>query len=124
MKKIAVLVAFLCCGAAAWGQEVVPIVAGVVTMDVGTKHTSFQVNVDQTITSVVFTNPTAGEVVNVIFVQNTTGGYSVTFGGNIANAPTVNTTPSSSSSVLLSYDINSNTRYGVNNGGIRHGILV
>jgi hypothetical protein len=107
MKKIAVLVAFLCCGAAAWGQEVVPIVAGVVTMDV-----------DQTITSVVFPNPTAGEVVNVIVVQNTTGGYSVTFGGNIANAPTVNTTPSSSSSVLLSYDINSNAWYGVNNGGI------
>jgi hypothetical protein len=42
----------------------------------------------------------------------------VTFGGNVANAPTVNTTPSSSSSVLLSYDINSNTWYGVNNGGI------
>jgi hypothetical protein len=124
MKKLAVLVAFLCCGAAAWGEEVVPIVGGVVTMDVGTNHTSFQVNVDQAITSVVFTNPTAGEVVNVIFVQNTTGGYSVTFEGNIANAPTVNTTPSSSSSVLHSYDINSNIWYGVNNGGIRHGILV
>ncbi len=118
MKKIAVLVAFLCCGAVARGQEVVPIVSGVVTLDVGTKHTSFQVNVDQTVTSVVFTNPTAGEVVNVIFVQNTTGGFSVTFGGNIANAPTVNTTPSSSSSVLLSYDINSNSWFGINNGGI------
>jgi hypothetical protein len=118
MRKIAVLVAFLCSGAVAWGQEVVPIVAGVVTMDVAKKNTSFQVNVDQTITSVVFTNPTAGEVVNVIFTQNTTGGFSVTFGGNIANAPTVNTTPSSSSSVLLSYDINSNAWYGINNGGI------
>ena len=36
MKLIAVLVAFLCCGAAARGQEVVPIVAGVVTMAVKT----------------------------------------------------------------------------------------
>jgi len=117
MKKIVVLVAFLCFGAAAWGQEVVGIVAGVVTMNVK-GHTSFQVDVDQTITSVVFTNPTAGEVVNVIFTQNTTGGFTVTFGGNIANSPTVNTTPSSTSSVLFSYDINSNTWFGINNGGL------
>jgi hypothetical protein len=117
MKKIAILVAFLACGAAASAQEVVQIVGGVVTLNVKSNK-SFQVTVDQTITSVVFTNPTAGELVNVDFVQDTTGGYSVTFGGNVTNAPTVNTTPSSSSSVLLSYDINSNTWFGVNNGGI------
>jgi hypothetical protein len=118
MKSIAVLVAFLCCGAATWGQELASIVAGVVTMDVSKQHTSFKVNVDQVITSVVFTNPAPGEVVNVIFTQNTTGGFTVTFGGNIANSPTVNTTPSSSSSVLFSYDVNSNTWFGISNGGL------
>jgi hypothetical protein len=118
MKTIAILVAFLSCGAAAWGQELAPIVAGVVTMNVEKNHTSFKVDVDQTITSVAFTNPTAGEVVNVLFTQNSTGGFSVTFGGNIANSPTINTTPSSSSSVLFSYDVNSNTWFGVNNGGL------
>jgi len=118
MKKLAVLGAFLCCGAGAWGQQVAPIVAGVVTMDVASKHTSFKVDVDQVITSVVFTNPTAGEVVNVIFTQNTTGGFTVTFGGNIANAPTISTTPSSTSSVLFSYDVNSNSWFGLSNGGL------
>jgi hypothetical protein len=124
MKRIAVLVAFLCCGAAASGQELAPIVAGVVTMDVAKSHTSFKVNVDQTITSVVFTNPTAGEVVNVLFTQNTTGGFSVTFGGNVANSPTVNTSPSSSSSVLFSYDVNSNTWFGISNGGLSNPLNV
>jgi hypothetical protein len=118
MKHIAVLMVFLCCAAAVSAQEIVPIVAGVVTMDVAKDHTSFKVNVDQTITSVVFTNPAAGEVVNVIFTQNGTGGFTVTFGGNIANSPTINTTPSSTSSVLFSYDVNSNTWFGLSNGGL------
>jgi hypothetical protein len=118
MKTLVIVVVFLCCGAAVSAQELAPIVAGVVTMDVAKNHTSFKVNVDQIITSVSFTNPTPGEVVNVLFTQNTTGGFTVTFGGNISNSPTVNTTPSSSSSVLFSYDVNSNSWFGISNGGL------
>ena len=118
MKRLLFLVVLLACAPIVSAQQIVPIVSGVVTMDVSRHQTSFKVLVDQNITSVVFQNPTGGEVVNVLFTQNSTGGYTVVFGGNISNSPTVSTTPSSSSSVLFSYDINSNTWFGVNNGGL------
>jgi len=118
MKRLLCLFALLGCASALSAQQVVPIVAGVVTMDVSQKKTSFKVVVNQNITSVVFQNPVGGEVVNVLFSQDSTGGFTVNFGGNISNSPSVSTTPSASTSVLFSYDLNSNTWFGINNGGL------
>jgi len=118
MKRLVMLVAILGFASIASGQQIVPIVSGVVTMDVSKHQTSFKVIVNQNITSVVFENPTGGEVVNVLFSQDSTGGFTVAFGGNIANSPTISTTPSASSSVLFSYDLNTNAWFGVNNGGL------
>ncbi len=112
MKRLLCLFAMLACASAVSAQQIVPIVAGVVTMDVSKKQTSYKVVVNQNITSVVFENPTGGEVVNVLFSQDSAGGFTVNFGGNISNSPNVSTAPSASTSVLFSYDVNCNTWFG------------
>ena len=69
-------------------QQQIPITGGVVTADLSSGLTSFKVNLNQNVSSVVLTGQHPGSGGNTVictlfFVQDATGGWTVTFGGNI-----------------------------------------
>jgi hypothetical protein len=98
-------------------QQQVQIVSGVLTLNLSPGNNSFKVIIGQNVTSVVFTNPTPGTLVTVNFAENATGGFTVAFGGNIANPCTVVTTASTTTICQFQYDASSNTWNGVGAGG-------
>lgn len=84
------------------------ITAGVLTLDF-TNGNHFTVTLDQNVTSIVFSNFPAGTVVAafvLVFKQNGTGGYSVTFPSSVkGTAPTITTTANSSDVLVgMSFD--------------------
>jgi hypothetical protein len=105
-------------GGSLFAQVPTPIVAGVVTADVG-RNSNFKIIVNQNVTSVVLsssTSPTGGQVVTLFFTENATGGFSVSFGGNISNPCTVNTAASATTNCQFQYDATSNTWFGAGGG--------
>ncbi len=65
-------------------------VAGVLTLNLA-NTSSFLINLTQNVTSIVLTNPTDGQEITLLWIQNATGTWTVTFPANIlgATAPSV-----------------------------------
>src|SRR4029077_12152239 len=87
MKRTLLILALLC-ASPLLAQQQIPITGGVVTADLSSGVTSFKVNLNQNVTSVVLTGQHPGSggntvVCTLFFVQDATGGWTVTFGGNI-----------------------------------------
>src|SRR5712664_668519 len=93
----------LAMGGSLFAQQLIFPVAGVVTVDALPAKAPYEVFVNATITSVVFTNPVPGQLITVLFLQDSTG-HSVTFGGNILNACSVSTTANALTSCQFQYD--------------------
>jgi hypothetical protein len=102
----------------AFGQVQIPILSGVVTID-ASQQVNSKVILTANVSSVVIQNPLPAKEVTILFQQDTTGGRTVTFGGNIASAnlPTITSTASVSTLVTLQYDANSNTWVGISATG-------
>ena len=103
------------------GQQLIFPVAGVVTVDASPGKAPYEVFVNAVVTSVVFTNPTPGQLLTVLFLQDSTG-HAVTFGGNILNACTVATTASALTSCQFQYDARTVQWTGAGGGGSGGGI--
>src|SRR5216684_520853 len=110
-KLFASLALFLALSGSLSAQQIVRVVSGVATLDVE-RNSKFKVIVDQNVTSIVI-SPSVGvpnlTVVNVLFVENATGGFSVTFGGNTSGTCTVNTAANAGTACSLQFDSASNT---------------
>lgn len=98
----------------AYAQTPVPVSSGVVTIDAST-GSAFKVLLNANVTSVKLKNPRPGQIVTILFTQNATGNYAVTFGGNITNTPTI--TGTGTTLAEFQYDSGSNTWYGLPTGG-------
>lgn len=101
------------------GQQLILPVAGVITIDASPGKAPYEVFVNAVITSVVFTNQTPGQIITVLFLQDSTG-HGVTFGGNILNACTVTATANALTSCQFQYDARTVqwTGLGGSGGGI------
>jgi hypothetical protein len=90
-------------------------VAGVVTIDMS-KGNSFFINVNAAITSIVFTNPTDGQEITLLFAQDSTG-YAVTTPANLLGSYTITTTANKHSCYKWSYNAADTNFYqvGANN---------
>src|SRR5437899_1395348 len=97
-------------------QQLIAPVAGVVTVDTAPAKAPYEVFVNATITSVVFTNQTPGQLITVLFLQDSTG-HSVTFGGNILNACSVSQTANALTSCQFQYDARTVQWTGLGGGG-------
>lgn len=123
LKKATGLIAlfvFLVCPSKA--QQIVRVVSGVATLDVE-RYSKFKVIVDQNVTSVVI-SPSVGvptlTAINVLFVENSVGGFSVTFGGNTSGSCTITTTANAGTTCTLQFDGASDTWFitgGASSGG-------
>ena len=98
-------------------QQQVQPASGVLTLNLIPGTSSFKVILSANVTSVVIQNPTPGTIISVIFTENATGGFTVAFGGNIANPCTVSTTASATTTCQFQYDATSNTWNGIGGGG-------
>jgi hypothetical protein len=103
----------LSCPALLHAQQNVPIVSGVATVNVSGGQNSFRVFLSANVTSFKFTNPTPGQIVTVLFTQDSTGGRTVTFASGITGAGTVTSTAGASTVLQFQFDANSNTWFGV-----------
>jgi hypothetical protein len=114
MKRILLLLFF---AAPLFAQQQVPIVSGVVTINASQGTNFFKVTLNANVTSVVINQLTPVQQVTLQFTENSTGGYTVAFGGNISGAGTVTTTANATTVLQFTYDQNSATWFGVNGGG-------
>jgi hypothetical protein len=116
--KLTALLLLLLTGGSLYGQQIVHVVSGVATLDVE-RYSKFKVIVDQNITSVAI-SPSVGvpnlTTINILFVENSTGGFSVTFGGNTSGTCAVSTAANAGSSCTLQFDSSSNTWFQVGGG--------
>lgn len=89
-------------------------VAGVLTIDASLGG-SFKINVNAAITSMSITNPTDGQEITLLWVQDVTG-HAITLATNLkgATAPTV--TANSVSSQKFTYDVTATNWYAVASG--------
>lgn len=125
-KTFLLLAALLSCIGSCFAQQVLPIsAAGVVQAPVdqnGWKN--FKVTLTQTVTAFQFTGvPTPSQAqVSVIFTENATGGFGVTFSSytapngqviRISNACSVTTAASATTLCQFTYDSTTNTWIGV-----------
>lgn len=115
MKRLLFLFAIF--AAPLFAQQQVQPVAGVLTLSLAPGVSSFKTILSANITSVVFTNPTPGTTVTVIFTENATGGFTVTFGGNITNPCSVTTTASTPTVCTFTFDASSNSWIGGGGSG-------
>ena len=97
-------------------QQLILPTAGVVTIDASPAKAPYEVLVNATVTSVVFTNQTPGQLITVMFLQDSSG-HTVTFGGNISNACTVSTTANALTSCQFQYDARTVQWTGLGGGG-------
>ena len=115
MKKlIPLLLLFSIC---AYAQNQIFPVGGVVTINCSGGTNSVKVIVTATVSSVVFANPTAGQIVTVLFQQDATG-HTVTFSGNVAGTPTVSSTANAATVLTFQYDASANTWNQVDGGSV------
>lgn len=115
MKKlIPLLLLFSVC---AYAQNQIFPVGGVVTINCSGGTNSVKVIVTATVSSVVFANPTAGQIVTVLFQQDATG-HTVTFSGNVAGTPTVSSTANAATVLTFQYDASANTWNQVGAGSV------
>src|SRR2546430_1611625 len=115
MKRIVLLIGLLI-ALPAETQNLLTPVAGVVTVDVTPAKAPYEVFVNATITSVAFTNQTPGQLITVLFLQDSTG-HAVTFGGNILNACSVSQTANALTSCQFQYDARTVQWTGLGGGG-------
>ena len=120
MKRTLLILALLC-ASPLFAQQQIPITGGVVTADLSSGVTSFKVNLNQNVSSVVLTGQHPGSGGNTVictlfFVQDATGGWTVTFGGNITGGFAVNATPLFTTVEQFAFDFTSNTWYVINAG--------
>lgn len=108
---IALLASTLWCSWAQ-AQQIVPVTAGVITADVSGGQNAFKSVINAAVTSVMFKNPTPGQVITFLFQENATGGFAVTFGGNISSPCTVSTAANATTNCSFQYDSTSNTWFG------------
>src|SRR5216684_5828356 len=105
-KLLLFLITLLAFGSDLSAQQIVRVVSGVATLDVE-RNSKFKVIVDQNVTSIVI-SPSVGvpnlTAVNVLFVENATGGFSVTFGGNTSGTCTVSSTANAGTACSLQFD--------------------
>lgn len=122
MKKLAILILILLgAGGSLRAQTQVPIIAGVATADVG-QSTKFKITVNAAVQLVLGSSttpaPYPGETVNVVFTENATGGFAVTFAANIGSGCTVNTAANATTQCSFTYDATANTwNAGGSSGG-------
>lgn len=90
-------------------------VSGALTIDASLGNESL-VTVNAAITSMTITNPTDGQQIGILFQQDATG-HAVTLATNIQNAPTVDSTASASTMMILTYNTGDGTWYGVEVSG-------
>lgn len=115
-KLVVLLLVLLGAGGSLFAQNLIFPVAGVVTVDVSPAKAPYEVFVNAVVTSVVFTNQTPGQIVTVLFLQDSTG-HAVTFGGNILNACTVTATANALTSCQFQYDARTVQWTGLGGGG-------
>lgn len=119
MKKL-ILLAFLW-GLPAFAQQQIPITGGVVTADMSSGVTSFKINLNQNVTSVVLTGQRPGSGGNTVictlfFTQDAIGSWTVFFGGNINGGFPVTGTAGATTIEQFAFDFSSNTWNVVNAG--------
>src|SRR5437879_5975247 len=116
LKLLFLVTIMLAMGTSPSAQQLITPVAGVVIVDTRPANAPYEVLVNATVTSVVFTNQLPGQLITVLFLQDSTG-HSVTFGGNILNACSVSTTANALTSCQFQYDARTVQWIGLGGGG-------
>lgn len=113
--KTLVQAVFLCCAAAsiASAQQEIPILGNDVTIPLAPGSRSFKVVLTTNVGLFTFANASAGDVVNILFTQDSVGGRTVTFAQNIQNIPTINLAANATTAAEFQFDVNSDTWFGV-----------
>src|SRR2546421_6628165 len=116
IKPLFLVTILLAMGASLSAQQLITPVAGVVTVDTAPAKAPYEVLVNATVTSVAFTNQMPGQLITVLFLQDSTG-HAVTFGGNILNACSVSQTANALTSCQFQYDARTVQWTGLGGGG-------
>lgn len=92
-------------------------VAGVLTLDASTGN-AFRVNLNANVTSMSITNPTDGQEINIMWVQDATGSRSVAFAANLKGATTPSPGINTVSAQAFMYDSTNSNWYALGAGSI------
>jgi hypothetical protein len=92
-------------------KQTVSPVGGVLTID-ASLGSSVEVNVNAAITSMSIINPTDGQQMSILFVQDSTG-HAVTLASNIIDPPTINTAANSTTMMIITYNAGDTNWYSV-----------
>lgn len=127
MRFFRVLALILFCTSPVFAQRLLPINNGVVTAnvnDLGANNNvlSFQVILNQNVSSVVLSAPVPanGVIVTAIFTQDSIGGRTVAFGGNLTTTCSITTTANATTICRWQYNSTANS-WGDAGGGTGSG---
>jgi len=116
MKRLLLLASLLFFALPCFAQQQLPIVNGQVTVNLQQGFISFAVILNANAT-VTFTNPNPGQVVTLIFTQDSSGNRTVSWAANIHNTPTISSTANATTAVNFVFNTNSNSWSGITGVG-------
>lgn len=98
------------------GKQTVAPVAGALAIDASLGN-SFLINVTAAITSITISNPTDGQELTLLWVQDSTG-HTVTIPANILGVTTPSSTASAVSAFKITYNVGDTNWYGIPCNGV------